>query len=138
MRRLWRGGRLSGRTILWALVAAALLDLALCGIGAAVGGFELLAVQRQAQKLSLNGLTSAAPDMRGRLNVAATAFALARACWWPWRGLAAALGATVGPARPVAAVGPLLDLAADGSSAGVSAVDGLLPVLAALHQRHGA
>ncbi len=138
MRRLWQGGRLSGRTIVWALIAAALLDLALCGIGTAVGGYELLAVQRQAQNLSLNGLTSVAPSLRGRLNVAATALALARACWWPWRAPAAALGAAVGPARAVAAVGPLLDLAADGSSAGVSAVDGLLPVLGALHQGHGA
>lgn len=138
MRREPRRARLNGRTLVRALVIVALLDLALCGAGAAAGGYELLAVQRQAQTLSIASLSGAAPGLRDHLRLASAAFAVARAGWWPWRFPAAALAAVLAPARPVAAVGQLLTLAADGTGAGVQTIDGLLPLLSSLHQRRRA
>src|SRR5919201_1708057 len=122
-RRLWLG-----------LALAVALDLGLCGAGGAVGGYELLAVQHQVGGADPGRLAVEGPTLRTRLGTAAAAFALARVCWWPWQPLASVVG---GPGRVVGAVGPLLDLADDGSVAGAHTLDGALPVLAALHQGHG-
>jgi hypothetical protein len=125
-RRLWLG-----------LALAVALDLGLCGAGATVGGYELLAAQHQLGGADPSRLAVEGPTLRTRLGTAAAAFALARFCWWPWHPLASVVAAAGGPARVVGAVGPLLDLADDGSVAGAHTLDGALPVLAALHQGHG-
>ena len=138
MRGVPRGLRISGRTVIWSLVVVILVDLGACVAGTAAGGYEILAVQRQTQRLSLSSLSGDVSGLRSRLDIAAAAFAVARACWWPWRLPAAALAAVGGPLRPAAVVGPLLDIAADGSGAGAQAANGLAPVLASLHQGRNA
>ena len=114
------------------------LDILLVVAGAAIGGYELLSIQRQAKSAGIGRLSTQSPALRGQLNVASAAFGVARTCWWPWRPLAGALAAIGGPTRVAGAVGPLLDLAADGSAAGVRALDGLEPALTALHHGSGA
>lgn len=123
------------RRLIRLLLVVIALDLALVVAGAAVGGYELLAIQRQAKASGLGHLTTQGAGIRDRLNLAGAAFGVARVSWWPWRPLAGAVAAIGGPARVAGAIGPLLDLGADGSTAGAHALDGLLPALTAL--RHG-
>jgi len=111
------------------------LDLALCAAGVAVGGYELLSAQREAR----GGLTHAdatVHSLRDKTAVAGVAFGLARVCWWPWRPLAGLVATVAPPARASGAAGPLLDLAADGSTGAAHALDGALPVLAAVAHGH--
>src|SRR2546430_12552660 len=69
---------------LWLVLALAVaLDLGLCGAGAAVGGYELLAVQHQVRGAGPSRLAVEGPALRTRLGVAAPAFGLARFCSWP-------------------------------------------------------
>jgi len=123
------------RRVLTILLLAIALDLALCVAGTAVGGYELLSAQHEAR----GGLTHAdatAHSLRDKTAVAGVAFGLARVCWWPWRPLAGLVATTVPMARAAGAVGPLLDLAADGSTGAAHALDGALPVLAAVAHGH--
>ncbi len=136
------------------ILAAILLDLLLIAIGLAAGGYELFAAQQSlrgaggtAAGTSTTSTTSTgtgtgtlaaqAQALRDRMSIAGIGFGLARLCWWPWRplfGLAAALP----PVRAAAQVGPLLDLAADGSATTLRVLDGALPALSALQGGHGA
>ena len=119
------------------MLLAIALDLALCVAGAAVGGYELLSAQHEAR----GGLTHAdatVHSLRDKTAVAGVAFGLARVCWWPWRPLAGLIATVAPPARAAGAVGPLLDLAADGSTGAAHALDGALPVLAAVAHGHSA
>lgn len=111
------------------------LDLALCAAGAAVGGYELLSAQHEAR----GGLTHAdamVHSLHDKTAVAGVAFGLARVCWWPWRPLAGLVATVAPPARAAGAIGPLLDLAADGSTGAAHALDGALPVVAAVAHGH--
>jgi len=123
------------RRLLRLLVLAIGLDLTLCGIASAAGEYELLAAQQDVRGASTTQLLAQAPALRTRVDVAATAFGLARLCWWPWRPVAAAVSA-IPPLRAVGSVGPLLDLSADGSMAGAHALDGALPLATALGRSH--
>ncbi len=110
---------------------AVLLDLVLCMGAAAVGGYELAAAQSEARG-SLTHVDAMARSLHDKTAVAGAAFGLARLCWWPWRPLAGLVALAVPPARGAGAVGPLLDLAADGSTGAAHALDGAAPVLAAV------
>jgi len=119
------------------VLLAALLDIVLCAAGAAVGGYELAAAQGEARG-GLTHIDAAAPSLHNKTAVAGAAFGLARLCWWPWRPLVGLVAITLPPARGAGAVGPLLDLAADGSTGAAHALDGAMPVLAAATHGHGA
>ena len=129
------------------ILAVILLDLLLVVIGLAAGGYELIAAQQSlggaggtssgaSTSTGASVLTTQAQSLRDRMSVAGIGFGLARLCWWPWRPLSDALAAVVPPARAVAQVGPLLDLAAGGSAAAVHALDGALPALSTLQSGH--
>ncbi len=117
------------------MLLAIALDLALCVAGAAVGGYELLSAQHEAR----GGLThtdATVHSLHDKTAVAGVAFGLARVCWWPWRPLAGLVATVAPPARAAGAIGPLLDLAADGGTGAAHALDGALPVLAAVAHGH--
>jgi len=117
------------------VLLAIALDLALCVAGAAVGGYELLSAQHEAR----GGLThtdATVHSLHDKTAVAGVAFGLARVCWWPWRPLAGLVATVAPPARAAGAIGPLLDLAADGGTGAAHALDGALPVLAAVAHGH--
>lgn len=127
--------KLSPRRIVLLIVIVAALDLVLCAATAAVGGYEALQLRRQLTGINAHNLAAVAGAARDRLTIAGMAFGVARLCWQPWQPLASA-AAALAPLRAAGDIGPLLDLAADGSSAGVHAVDGALPVLTALRSSH--
>jgi len=124
------------RAVVIGLIAV-LLDLALCAAGMAVGGYELAAAQSAIKSGGLNHADATIRSLRDKTTVAGDAFGLARVCWWPWRPLAGLVAAAAPPARGVGALGPLLDLAADGSMGAAHALDGAMPALAAATGHHG-
>ena len=125
------------RRALTILLFAVLLDLVLCVAGAAVGGYELAAAQSEARG-GLGHAGAMVRSLRDKTAMAGVAFGLARLCWWPWRPLAGLVAVAAPPARGAGAVGPLLDLGADGSTGAAHALDGAMPVLAAATHGHGA
>lgn len=125
------------KRVVRAVLAIIILDLALCGASVAIGAYEALALRKQVTGLNSSQLVTTAPAARDRLRVAGVAFSLARLCWWPWQPLASTVS-TIAPVRVVGTVEPLLDLAADGSAAGLHAIDGLQPALSAVRSGHHA
>jgi len=143
-----RSGRPLWSRVARLILAVILLDLLLVAIGLAAGGYELIAAQQSLGGVGpgsgvgtgtgTNSLSSQARSLRDHTSIASIGLGLARLCWWPWRPLSDALAAVVPPARAVAQVGPLLDIAASGSAAAVHALDGALPALSALQGGQGA
>ncbi len=142
-----RSSRPAWTRVVRLILVVLLLDLLLVAIGLAAGGYELLAAQQSlggaggtssgaSTSTGASALATQAQSLRDRLSIAGIGFGLARLCWWPWRPLSDSLAAVVPPARAVAQVGPLLDLAAGGSVAAVHALDGALPALSALQSGH--
>lgn len=124
------------RRIIRLVLVVLAVDLLLCIGGAVVGGYELLQVQHALKGSSLTAsrggaLASTVRGVDDQMHGAAAAFGVARLCWQPWQPLAAA-AALIQPIRVAAAVGPLFDIAADGSSAGAHVLDGLTPAVVAL------
>jgi len=119
------------------LLLAIVLDLVLCAAGVAVGGYELAAAQNELKGGGLSHADAAIRSLRDKTTVAGDAFGLARVCWWPWRPLAGLVAAAAAPVRGAGAIGPLLDLAADGSTGAAHALDGATPVLAAATGHQG-
>lgn len=118
-----------------AILIVIITDLALLVIGLAVGGGALAAAQQDLRGVTSSQLTSRIEALRTKVWIASAGFGVARVCWWPWRLPADALARAVRPARVAGTVGPLLDLAADGSAVGLHALDGLAPVLAAIDHK---
>ncbi len=121
------------RRVVLSVVLALGLDIVCCAGSAAIGGYEVLALQHKVQHIAPGTLGSTIADLRGRLTLASDAFRLAHLSWLPWQPLATTV-ATIGPARAVGTIGPLLDVVAAGSASGVQVLDGLATSGAALGQ----
>jgi hypothetical protein len=120
------------RRLVRVLVAIVALDLFLGLAGLAVGTVALLQVRAQVASVDSGKLISVAQSAHDRLWVAQLAFGLVRLCSWPWRPLVQLADAAGGIGHLANQVPLLVDLAADGTSAGTRALDGALPVLTAL------